>query len=454
MNTPIYDFVESYAGSQMSRMHMPGHKGKTFLGCEKSDITEIDGADVLYHPDGIIAQSEDNATALWGSAHTYYSTQGSSLCISAMLSLVSMQCASGKPHILAARNVHKAFVHAAALLDADVSWVYPKDHRTHICSAKVCADDIEKAIENAHQKIDAVYITSPDYLGVISDIKSISAVCRKHSILLLVDNAHGAYLAFCKENLHPIHSGADMCCDSAHKTLPVLTGGAYLHISKQSPSFCKDARRALSLFASTSPSYLILQSLDLCNDYLENRFVSQLEDCIAKTKNLKLHIQACGFFVAESEDLKIVVDAKKSGFSGNALADFIRNYGVECEFSDDDYVVFMTSPQNDENDFERLSNAFLQIKPGPPVDPEILPAHTPHRQALSIRQAVLSNHERMDIKNAYGRICALPLVSCPPAVPFIISGEVITENDIRLFEKYGIDEIEVVASESTVKQLQ
>lgn len=443
MNTPIFDFVKRYANSDITRMHMPGHKGKAFIGCEKLDITEIDGADVLYSANGIIEKSENNATKLFGSAHTYYSTQGSTLCISAMLSLIAMQTPLRKTHILAARNVHKAFVHAAALLDIDVSWVYSKN-ASHICSAKISADDIENAIENSPKNIDAVYITSPDYLGIMLDIESIGAVCHKHNMHLLVDNAHGAYLAFRKENIHPINLGADMCCDSAHKTLRVLTGGAYLHISKNAAHFCNNARRALSLFASTSPSYLILQSLDLCNDYLENCFKSQLDDCIEKTTRLKKQIEYLGFSIAKSEDLKIVVSAGKCGYSGTELADIIRKHGVECEFCDDDYIVFMTSPQNDDSDFEKLLYAFSQIKPALPIEEGVFTENIPHKQALSIRQAVFSNHEIIDTKNACGRICALPLVGCPPAVPIVISGEVVTQNDIELFKKYKIDKIEVV----------
>lgn len=444
MNTPIVDFVEKYADAELSRMHMPGHKGKSFLGCESFDITEIDGADVLYSPNGIIEQSENNASELFNTAHTYYSTQGSSLCINAMLAIIAMDKPLQKTHILAARNVHKAFVHAAALLDLDVNWVYPQSF-SHICSADITADDIEKAIAESDKAFDAVYITSPDYLGQTLDIRKISDVCRKHGIPLLVDNAHGAYLAFCESNEHPINLGADMCCDSAHKTLPVLTGGAYLHISKKSAHYCKNARRALSLFASTSPSYLILQSLDLCNNYLENHFRAQLAECIAKIDRLKDKIKSCNSYVLDGESLKIVIDAKKSGYTGTQLGDLLRHSGIECEFCDDDFLVLMTSPQNNDNDYAKVYNAFSQLKPKAAIENNILPHNLPHKCELSIRQAVFSKHETADVENACGEICAMPLVSCPPAVPIVISGEVITHNDIELLKKYRIDKIEIVS---------
>ena len=137
MKTPIVDFVKGYIDADVSRLHMPGHKGNRYLGCEAFDITEIHGADVLYSSDGIIKESEENASSLFGSAHTFYSTEGSSLSIKAMLSLVAKEGA----YILAARNAHKSFVYAAALLDVEVEWIYPSSF-TSLCSCIVSAEDI------------------------------------------------------------------------------------------------------------------------------------------------------------------------------------------------------------------------------------------------------------------------------------------------------------------------
>ncbi len=443
MNKPICDFVQNYALSQPVRMHMPGHKGKNILGCEALDITEIGGADVLYSDDiGIIKQSEDNASQLFGTAHTYYSTQGSSLCINAMLAIIAMDKPLGKTHILAARNVHKAFVHSAALLDLQISWIYPKAS-SHICSAHINAADVENALAESGDLFDAVFVTSPDYLGHILDIKAIAAVCKNHGIPLLVDNAHGAYLAFSNENLHPINLGADICCDSAHKTLPVLTGGAYLHISKNSAHYCQNARSALSLFASTSPSYLILQSLDSCNDYLENHFANDLNKCIAKIDDLKKRLKENSICILMGEKLKIVIDIKKTGFVSTELCDTLKKHGIEHEFADDDYLVMMTSPFNTDNDFERLYCALLSVKKHTPTFSA--PMYTQkHEVALSIRQAMLSKHKSVAIDDALGKICAMPLVSCPPAVPVVISGEIITQNDIKLLKHCNIDKIDVV----------
>ena len=187
MKTPICDFVKDYADSGKMRLHMPGHKGVSHLGCEHLDITEIGGADVLYHSGGIIRESEENAAALFGTARTIYSTEGSSLCIRGMLYL-AMQ-ATGKRTFLAGRNAHSTFVTACALLDADVEWLWGGDTLT-ACS--VTGQLLEITLNKTSEKPAAVYVTSPDYLGNVLDIAAIADVCHRHGVMLLVDNAHGA----------------------------------------------------------------------------------------------------------------------------------------------------------------------------------------------------------------------------------------------------------------------
>ena len=284
MQTPIVDFVRKYQKDGVTRFHMPGHKGQSYLGCEWADITEIHGADSLYEADGIIAESERNASALFDSGRTFYSTEGSSQCIRAMLYLaLSQHRGKEKPVILAARNVHKAFVYAAALLDFDVEWIWPEEGMKSLCSCKVSPEQIEEQIgqmlKDKKEKPAAVYLTSPDYLGGQMDIRAIAEVCHREGILLLVDNAHGAYLHFLEESAHPLDLGADMCCDSAHKTFPVLTGGAYLHLHKSVADVLGEkGKQALALFGSTSPSYLILESPAENNDLCHREFIGKT-DC-------------------------------------------------------------------------------------------------------------------------------------------------------------------------------
>ncbi len=436
MKTPIFDFVKKYADRKSSRFHMPGHKGEGKLGCEVYDITEVSGADVLYSADGIINESENNLTALYGTAHSYYSTEGSTLAIKAMLALACSDRREGRPLILAARNVHTAFIKAAALLDIDVEWIYPHNF-THLCACNIGGEDVRRALSNLAKKPCAVYVTSPDYLGNLLDIRAISDVCREGGLPLLVDNAHGAYLKFLEEDIHPITLGAAMCADSAHKTLPVLTGGAYLHISRDYSYYTERAREALSLFASTSPSYLTLASLDLCNDYLADGYTEKLATCARKIDKIKSEIASLGFEVVKSEPLKIVLKADES------FVDFLREQGIEPEFADGEYLVLMATPENRDEDFARLIDALKSAK-----IPEIIIKNSAamiknHKREMSIKDAILSPSETLSIDKSLGRICAAPTVSCPPAVPIVISGEVITQEDVNLFKFYGIKTVSV-----------
>ena len=163
MTTPIADFIRDYADSGLSRLHMPGHKGVGLLGCEGLDITEVKGADALYEAEGIIAQSEANATGLFGSGRTVFSTEGSSQCIRAMLYLALTNRSKGaKPVVVAARNVHKAFVYACALLDLDVVWLAPEGDARSLCSCRITAETLERTLREMDAPPCAVYLTSPD----------------------------------------------------------------------------------------------------------------------------------------------------------------------------------------------------------------------------------------------------------------------------------------------------
>jgi arginine/lysine/ornithine decarboxylase len=408
------------------------------------DITEIGGADVLYAPHGIIAESEANVTELFCTAHTFYSTEGSSLAIRAMLALVSEGATT--PLILAARNAHKAFLYACALLDLDVEWLYP-DQSEHICKAVITPKALSSKLQSMDVKPCAVYMTSPDYLGNIADIAALSLICKQYDIPLLVDNAHGAYLRFLDPSLHPISLGATACCDSAHKTLPVLTGGAYLHISNEAPDkYLLNARKYLSLFASTSPSYLILQSLDLCNAYVASDYQTRLSFCLKHVSDTKEYIRSRGFCVLDGEPLKIVIHASMSGFTGEELAQVLSEYRIECEFTDPDFLVLMASTENGPEDFERLKQAFSSIDPRSPV-PQYVPKLPQSCMIFSPRKAILAPSETLSLDAAAGRVCASPTVACPPAVPIVMSGEEITEEHIRVMRYYGYKHIDVIKSE-------
>ena len=441
MDTPIFDFVQNYIKSNTARLHMPGHKGVSFLGCEAFDITEIKGADELYAPNGIIKKSEENASSLFGTTKTLYSTGGSSQSINTMLYLAYLKAdKTNRPFVLAGRNAHKSFIYALAKLDADVEWIYPSSTDS-ICSCIVTAKQIEEKLSIFENKPFAVYITSPDYLGGMCDIEGISKICKNYNIPLLVDNAHGSYLKFCKNDMHPISLGADMCCDSSHKTLPVLTGGGYLHIASDNRySFSQNAVNAMAIFGSTSPSYLILQSLDLCNKYIDEKIKDEIKICTTKCDEIKKVMFQKGISNLADEPLKITADFREFDFD---FKSYFREYGIEFEYADDDFVVFMISPQNSQRDFDKLKKAFENLE----IEKSTHAGNIVFERAervLSIRQAVFSEIEEIDVENSLGRVCASPTVSCPPAIPIAVSGEKITQKHIELFRKNNIDKINVI----------
>ena len=444
MNTPICDFVNLYKKSNPLRFHMPGHKGVVFTGIEDNDITEINGADSLYEADGIIKESEEIASKLFG-CKTFYSAEGSSLCIKAMLYLAVLYSKkiNKKPVIWAARNIHKSFLHAAALLDFETEWLYSDEENAYL-SCIINAETLEKKFRACNELPVAVYLTSPDYLGTISDIKSISKVCRKNGVLLIVDNAHGAYLRFLSPSLHPIDLGADMCCDSAHKTLPVLTGGAYLHISEEaSEIFSFKAKNALSLFGSTSPSYLILQSLDYANKYLHEGYSEKLSEIITELNTIKILLKDHGFELYGNEPLKLTIRASSFGYSGYEIADYLSKRNIVCEFSDPDFIVFMFTPENNSDELTALKDSLISLKRKPDIS-EKSPEFGILQKSVSIRDAFFSDNEIIPVSESAGRILASPCVSCPPAVPIAVCGEIIDEKTVKSFLYYGTEECTVI----------
>ena len=443
METPICDFVQKYCDEKTLRLHMPGHKGNMLLGMEPYDITEINGADSLYEASGIIRESEEYAASLFGTAATFYSAEGSSLAIRAMLFLALLQA---KEHgrsakIVAGRNAHKTFMTAAGLLDLDVKWLAPAEGESYLA----CSVDMEKLeMYLKEERPAAVYLTSPDYLGNLVDIHRVGGLCKKYEVLLLVDNAHGAYQKFLPKSSHPMDLGADLCCDSAHKTLPVLTGGAYLHVAKGAPEmFVERAKDAMALFGSTSPSYLILQSLDIANKYISEGYKEKLADFLVKVDQLKENLRKKGFVLIGQESLKLTIATKSYGYRGAEFSAELQKQGIVTEFADPDYVVMMLSCEMGEDGLQRLANAIDHVKPKGSIA-EIPPEVELPEQVMSVREALFSPQEKVSAGDSEGRILASLNVGCPPAVPIVVCGEKISKKSLELFKYYQIKSCDVV----------
>lgn len=442
MNTPIYDYLMSYAKSEILRMHMPGHKGyksdNLLSQIYSLDITEITGAGNLFENEGIISESEKNATELFGTKATFYSTSGSTLCIQAMMAIMKFE----NRQVFAVRNAHRSFLSACSLLGIEPEWIYPHYNDT-IISGIIDFNEVEKAISNTDNA--CLYITSPDYLGAMADIKTLSDICHKYDAVLIVDNAHGACLPFYQNNYHPIALGADLCCDSAHKMLPALTGAAYLHIGNE--RYISVAKEAMLMFASTSPSYLIMCSLDLCNRFISDKIRPLLINSEKYCSELRNKISdkfCCEYFAFAREPLHFTINMSESGIDGSYFANYLRKNGIEYEFADSVYNVMLFSPMDKSEVYEKVYDTIRKMKFQPLYKKTEKIYFPVPEKCMSIREAAFSPHEDIPIDKAEGRICASVNVPCPPAVPVVVSGEMVTKESIDILKRFGIENIKVV----------
>ena len=448
MNTPLLDFLKCYQESGTARLHMPGHKGRAQLGPEPLDITEIRGADELYAAEGVIAQAEANTARAFGTAVTCWSTEGSSHAIRSMILLAMQKFGHPGGTILAGRNAHKAFLYALALTGCEAAWIYPaEEDENSVASCMVTPAALTAALSACREKGRmpfAVYVTSPDYLGHAADIAGLSAAAAAFGLPLLVDGAHGAYLHFLKTPCHPMDLGAAMCCDSAHKTLPVLTGGAYLHI-REGIAAAEEVKAAMEVTGTTSPSYLIMASLDRAAGLLLSDYPEKIRETAARLEAWRMDMRARGIPVLQTDPLKLTVDAGAMGYSGEELGDLLRTHGAEPEFCDAAYLVCMLTPENDGRDLDCLTRTLLEAAAQHRAVKSALRLRlTPARQVMPVREAVLARHERVPLAEAEGRVCGAPTVSCPPAIPIAVSGELLTRETLEIMKAYGIDRVSVV----------
>ncbi len=420
-STPIVDFLNEYEKSGISRLHMPGHKGKApdgevpswLMEAYRHDITEIAGADNLFAPEGIIRESEENASDIFG-VKTLYSTEGSSLSIKAMIYLALKHFeinhgpygANEKPYIITIGMCHKAFFHAVELLNIRVKRVEGKTSESlRRVSPKNDVGNPSESLRRVSEKNDegnieerhtlekraegnsenqdikdilseikeltsdekrnpiGVYITYPDYFGNVTDLKEIKEALMVLDIPLLVDGAHSAYFRFLDsekygEYAHPALF-ADICAVSAHKTLPTLTGASYLHINESFRDIFPIAKRAMDLFGSSSPSYLIMASLDMFNSFV-GKYEEETNVFSDKVDALKSDLKEMGFTVKKSDPLRIVVLSDEK-YNGEQFAAVLRGNKCEPECSDEGYVIMMLSPLNTGEDLDRIRNAFQTL---------------------------------------------------------------------------------------------
>ncbi len=440
--SPLYTALTNYSKKQYSSFHTPGHKCARFFPDDllSLDLTELPDTDALFEADGILADAEHRLAELFGTKRSLISAGGCSLAIQAMLRIASR---SGN-RILMARNAHRSAVNACALLGLEPFWLLPHSD-SPLFTGVIRPQDVYDALQH-HDNITACYITSPDYYGELSDIAAIADICHKHNVLLLTDNAHGSHLAFLRQKLHPIALGADMSACSLHKTLPVLTGGAVLNIGNA--RLADNAKDAMALFGSTSPSYPIMASIDLCTAYMNDIGKAQYADLADRINRIKALAAQCGLTMpsAPCDPLRVCINTSHHGISGNAQTGFFHDHQIEPEFCDGDNAVFICTPFNSETDFLRLEQAIRDTGKNTASSDAPHLCHTPslpHRHC-SVREAVMADSECVPIGQTIGRIAADSACPCPPGVPVVMPGERVDAAVTEQLKAFGFKTLQCV----------
>lgn len=433
----IYDYLKQYENSDSYGFHMPGHKrNKELLDCDLPygiDITEIDGFDDLHHADGIIKEAQERAAKLYQAGETHFLVNGSTVGIlSAILGVTSRG-----DKILVARNCHKSVYHAMELRGLEPVYIYPEYDVVSGLNGAISAEEV-RDILNCDEDIKAVVIVSPTYDGVVSDVRAIAEVVHEKGIPLIVDEAHGAHFGF--HSYFPTNAnalGADLVIHSVHKTLPSLTQTALLHMNGD--LVCgKKVRKYLHMLQSSSPSYVLMASIDSCVDFLEKNAKEVFEKYVDLLNNARSQLKALKHLKVEEAQCydrsKLVISVRKANITSRELADRLRKkYHLETEMTAGHYVLLMTSVADTEEGFQRLVTALKEI------DSSV--------EASEIEQKILPLPKaKKGEKNISKKYCYL----YPPGIPIVTPGEEMTEDVkayITMHKELGFDLVETEEGE-------
>ena len=439
---PLYRKLAAYGESDYYGFHMPGHKRKTgnFRNPYSFDITEIEGFDDLHHPegDGILTKAQERAARLYKAEETHFLVGGSTAGI---LSAVSGCCHRGG-RVLMARNCHRSVYHAAELGELEATYLYPQQVPSLGINGAVCPEDVEKALAY-DERIEAVIITSPTYDGVCSDVRAIAGICHRHKAPLIVDQAHGAHFPF--SDYFPedaVSAGADVVIHSVHKTLPALTQTALLHVQGKLANR-ERIRRFLSVYQSSSPSYVLMASIDACVDLLERegeelfcshvKRLSAFRESCRELKTLYLAgKERIGEKAADFDRSKLLVSTGRAGITGSRLSRLLlERYHIQMEMTAPDYVVGIASVADTEEGFARLGRALRELDAEFAGEPERLISDQvlgiPRLAArMTAGEAVEKEKEACGLSDCVGRLSTEYVYLYPPGIPLIVPGEEIT----------------------------
>lgn len=469
---PLLARLEAYGRSDYYPFHMPGHKRREEMGITffpnpfSVDITEIEGFDNLHHAEGILKESMERAAKFYGADRTYYLVNGSTGGI------LSAVCGLTSPggRIIMARNSHKSAYHALLLNQLDPVYIYPDYAEEFGIQGGIDPEKIEAILKQkmplkrseaysapagSEEGIQAVYITSPTYEGMVSDIGAIAKICHKYGVPLIVDEAHGAHFSMGEGFPESaVQKGADVVIQSLHKTLPSLTQTAVLHV-KSKLMKAEQVERYLSVFQSSSPSYVFLASIDNCIRYMEDRgrekmrqFAVLLENLAKKGRELQylrlIDSTICGHYhIKDRDSSKLVISAAEGRLTGMEMAELLRSrFHLEPEMACGGYVLLMTSPADTEDGIKRLGDALLYMDQAAGESEE---KYQENKRVLTWLSGTVKKKKLSEAWN--GKTLMLPferaagavsggfITVYPPGVPMLVPGELITEEAVKLIRE-------------------
>lgn len=432
-------------------MHMPGHKlGRCSHLSEDAaiDVTEVEGTDNLHHPHGILLEAQEKAAKTFGAKRTFFLVGGST---SGILSAIWAVCCQGDK-IIMARNAHKSVYNAALLCQLTPIYIYPRIIPENGLTAGLDPQQLEQLLkDNSSAKM--VVITSPNYEGLVSDVKTIAKLVHEHGKLLMVDEAHGAHFSFHDDfPTSALAYGADIVVQSTHKTLPAYTQSAMLHVGSDRIDLSR-LQEALALFQSSSPSYMLMNGLDSCRDLMDRqgdmlfeKYVKDLKTCreklVSELNCLQLVNQdVIGVHHIHHMDLsKLVIDCTVANKTGIELNHLLREqYNIQVELADKNHIVAMTSICDDEASLMAFAHALIEIDKGLKKTRN---THEHYDIIEDIQQVYMPwdayrmQKRRVSFIESVGKVIGEFIIPFPPGVPLIVPGERISEGIIRIVEQY------------------
>lgn len=438
MPTPLYDALKAYAASSPLRYHMPGHKGKflpvpELTGLAPLDVTELPLTGNLYAAGPPFDQAQRLWAEIFGFELCQFLTGGSTMGVHTGLAL----CTRPGDRVLIDRGCHRAVFHALALLDLEPVWLERPWLGGENLAGPIAPGDVEKALDR-DPEIKTVCITSPTYLGVLSNIGAISRVVHARGGKLFVDGAHGAHLPFL--GLAPFQ-GADCVVASAHKTLPAMGQSALLFANGFAPD---RVRQMASVFGTSSPSYPMMASLDACRDWMEKWGAQEYERAAVRTAELRRRFPSLRPEYGLSLDpTRFVLKVK----DGPAFARRMEERGVCPEMEDGGHVVLICTAQDGDEDFLRLERVLEELREQmgdcPPIPAPPLP-----QRALSPRRALFAPGKVRPLQDCEGEIAASQIAPYPPGVPVVAPGEQITKKELAYLREIGynmLSEVRIVS---------